>query len=355
MHTQLKTSVCQASQPSLIPPTRLDITAKDCAAIFFEKWYCENGLPLEIISDRDKLFTSAFWKELHRLTGTKVKLSSAFHPETDGASERTNKTLNQTLRYLVDRQQKGWVKQLPYVRFVMMNTVNASTGYSPFYLKTGRNPRTIPPIDAIPFALERGDGGDIEDAKSHLEALAHTLEEVRDNLIEAKTRQAHYANQKRGPEDSYRVEDLVMLSTANRRREYKGSGQNRSAKLMPRWEGPIEVIRAYPERSEYTLALPSHSNTFPSFHSSQLKRYVPNDRDQFPDRQPEQPGPLLYDAEGEPMYEAERIVDERRAGAGWRYRVKFVGWEDDNWWLSRSELRRTAPELVAAWERDHPK
>ena len=96
-------------------PTRLDISAKDCAAIFFEKWYCENGLPLEIISDRDKLFTSAFWKELHRLTGTKVKLSSSFHPETDGASERTNKTLNQTLRYLVDRQQKGWVKQLPYV------------------------------------------------------------------------------------------------------------------------------------------------------------------------------------------------------------------------------------------------
>ena len=57
----------------------------------------------------------------------------------------------------------------------------------------------------------------------------------------------------------------------------------------------------------------------------------------------------------EPMYEAEQIVDERRAGAGWRYRVKFVGWDDDNWWLSRSELRHTAPELVAAWERDHPK
>jgi Integrase zinc binding domain len=73
-----------------IIPTRTD-DAEDLASIFFREWYCDNGLPLEIISDRDKLFTSKFWKALHKLTGVKLKLSTAFHPETDGSSERSNK------------------------------------------------------------------------------------------------------------------------------------------------------------------------------------------------------------------------------------------------------------------------
>jgi hypothetical protein len=69
-----------------IVPTRTDITATDLAAIFFDRWYCENGLPLEIISDRDKLFMSKFWTALHKLTGVKLKMSSLYHPQTDGAS-----------------------------------------------------------------------------------------------------------------------------------------------------------------------------------------------------------------------------------------------------------------------------
>jgi hypothetical protein len=93
--------------------TRTNITAEDFALLFFEKWYCENGLPLEIISDRDKLFVSKFWKALHKLTGVKLKLSTAFHPETDGTSERTNKTVNQCIRYHVARNQRGWVRALP--------------------------------------------------------------------------------------------------------------------------------------------------------------------------------------------------------------------------------------------------
>ncbi|KAG9218260.1 hypothetical protein CCMSSC00406_0005941 [Pleurotus cornucopiae] len=98
-------------------PCKKDISAERCAALFFDAWYCENGLPLELISDRDKLFVSRFWSALHKLTGIKVKLSSSFHPQTDGSSERTNKTVIQALRYFVDRNQPGWVKALPLVRF----------------------------------------------------------------------------------------------------------------------------------------------------------------------------------------------------------------------------------------------
>jgi len=80
-----------------IIPTCTDITAEQLAAIFFNEWYCENGLPTDIVSDRDKLFVSRFWKALHHLTGVKLKMSTAYHPETNGASEHTNKTVNQSL------------------------------------------------------------------------------------------------------------------------------------------------------------------------------------------------------------------------------------------------------------------
>ena len=72
----------------------INISAEKLADLFFDKWYCENGLPLEIISDRDKLFLSKFWTHLHKLTGVKIKMSTAYHPKTDGASERSNKTGN---------------------------------------------------------------------------------------------------------------------------------------------------------------------------------------------------------------------------------------------------------------------
>ena len=69
--------------------------------LFFNHWFCENGLPTEIVSDRDKLFVSRFWNALSTLCGVKLKMSSAYHPQTDGSSERTNKTVNQSLRYHV--------------------------------------------------------------------------------------------------------------------------------------------------------------------------------------------------------------------------------------------------------------
>ena len=98
-------------------PTRTDITAKQLAVLFFDHWFCENGLPLDIISDRDKLFKSRFWHALHKMIGVDLKMSMAYHPQTDGLSERTNKTVNQCIRFYVERHQKGWSKVLPRICF----------------------------------------------------------------------------------------------------------------------------------------------------------------------------------------------------------------------------------------------
>jgi len=92
-----------------IIPTNTTISAEELAVLFFDNWYCENGLPANIVCDRDKLFVSRFWKALTKLTGVKMKMSSSYHPETDGSSERSNKMVNQMLCYHVHCNQKGWV------------------------------------------------------------------------------------------------------------------------------------------------------------------------------------------------------------------------------------------------------
>ena len=88
-----------------------DCIGADTRSLHVNWLHCENGLPTEITSDRGKLFLSKFWRALHKLTNVSLKMSSAYHPETDGTSERTN-PINQCIRFLVERDQ-GWVKALP--------------------------------------------------------------------------------------------------------------------------------------------------------------------------------------------------------------------------------------------------
>jgi hypothetical protein len=192
-------------------PTNTTISAEELAALFFEHWYCENGLPTDIISDRDKLFISKFWKALHALTGVKIKMSTTYHPETDGASERTNKSVIQAIRYYVERNQKGWSKALPKIRFDLMNTVNASTGFSGFHLRMGRSPRIISPAmpEKLPAELR-----ELEEAKRAIKlvkTLRCDVNIAKDKLWEAKVSQTHAANMKRSKEDVFRVGDPVLL------------------------------------------------------------------------------------------------------------------------------------------------
>jgi hypothetical protein len=198
-----------------IIPTRTNITAESLALIFFNHWYCENGLPKDIISDRDKLFISKFWRALHKLTGVKLKLSSSYHPQTDGSSERTNKTINQCIRYHVRRNQKGWVRALPRVQFDIMNSVNASTGFSNFQIRFGRSPRLIPPI--VPANLLPSSSSSPETHTAQAQMLISQIEtdvaKAKDNLLQAKVFQAHYANLNRSPDIPFEVGNKVMLST----------------------------------------------------------------------------------------------------------------------------------------------
>ena len=107
--------------------------------LMFAEVYKHHGLPRAIISDRDVLFTSLFWTHLNRLIRIKQRMSSAYHPETgDGSTERANRTIGQMLRSSIGPTQKDWVTCLPAIEFAINLARSESTGYSPFFLNTGR-------------------------------------------------------------------------------------------------------------------------------------------------------------------------------------------------------------------------
>jgi len=172
--------------------------------------------------------------------------------------------------------------------------------------------------------------------------IVSDVAEAKDNLMLAKIFQADQANRKRGPEDSYNAGDSILLSTANRRRDYASPGSGRSAKLFPRHDGPYRVVKAFPQTSTYQLDVPNAPSNFCfTFHASQLKRYVPNGLELFPGRELSRDGPVLL-SNGQEEHVIDRILDERRRGRGWQYLVRWKGYgPGDDEWLPRRDIEET--------------
>ena len=200
-------------------------------------------------------------------------MSSAYHPQSDGASER-KKTVIQCILFAVERDQRVWVKALPKVRFDIMNTINASTGFTPFQLRFGKPARLLPPIvPPVEGELEEPTARDI------IANMRPIQMEAQDNLLGAKINRTY---QNRTLTFPFKIGDRVVLSTAHRRREYKSGDEPRAAKFMPRFDGPYRVTATDENHSTVTLKLPEHSSRFPIFHTSKVKLFKENDNNLFP-------------------------------------------------------------------------
>jgi len=219
-------------------PTYTDITAEDLATLFFDEWYCENSLPTDIVSDGDKLFVLRFWKALHRLTGVKLKMSTAYHPETDGSSECTN-----------------------------MNTINKSTGFSPFQLCKGHSPCIIPPLVPAKPSMTVMD----INAWHVIRKLESDVLEAQDNLLMAKILQLTQSNKHRTLKFPFKLGSHVQLLTLHQCNDYKAKGEKHVAKFMPHYDGPYTIIDVDEDHSTVTLNLLNSPNIFPVFHT--LKFY----------------------------------------------------------------------------------
>jgi hypothetical protein len=189
------------------------------------------------------------------------------------------------------------------------------------------------------------DGEDL--ALAVMAQLTDDLLDAKDSLTTAKINQAHHANKDRTPDPVFDLGDRVLLATAHRRREYMQEKDGRAAKFMPRFDGPFEVIKAFPESSAYTLHLPEATKIFRTFHSSLLRPYMENDDILFPSRKFDRPGPIVT-AAGEVEYFIDKIIDERTRGRGKQFLVRWLGYGPDaDLWLPRRELSDT--DAYADW------
>ncbi|CAN6454525.1 unnamed protein product [Victoria cruziana] len=294
-----------------------------------------HGVPRAIVSDRDPRFTSRFWKAFQNALGTKLKMSSAFHPQTDGQSERTILTIEDMLRACILEWQSEWDRHLPLVEFAYNNSYHASIEMAPFEALYGR-PCRAP-----------GYWSDIADAKFEdpliIKYYADQVHLIRERLQTAQHRQKCYADRRRRALE-FEVGDSVFLKISPTKGIFRFG---KKGKLSPRFIGPFEVIEKIGPCA-YRLALPPHlSQVHDVFHVSMLRKYLPD-----PNRQVEYTDVKVNERLNVPE-EVVRIVDEQvKRLRNKQIPIIKVEWRHqgihDYSWETRASMEQRYPHLFAS-------
>lgn len=319
-------------------PCRSDIDAPTFARMFVSSIFALHGMPLSVVSDRGPLFISQFWKELFRLLDCRVRLSSAYHPQTDGQTERANRTLEDMLRCFVNAiNPPDWQQLLPLLEFAYNDSVQASTGHTPFYLNYGRHPTT-------PSRLWKRDNPsrtDIPQVDDFFDGLHSALQLARTAIGKAQERQKrHYDIRHR--ESLYNRGDWVYLSTRHLRRL-----SPQPEKLKSRWIGPYQVVDDI-SAVTYRINLPrSKHRIHPVIHVSRLKPAEP----------PSSSSNMDDGIEWEPdeEYDVEDILATRVRGRGKRrhreFLIRWLGYPDEeNQWVPEKDIHAT-DKIREFWQR----
>jgi hypothetical protein len=315
-------------------------------------------LPSSIVSDRDVRFTGSVWGQLWRSLKTELKMSTAYHPQTDGQTERMNRTMQTMLRAYAERRE-DWEEWLPFVAASYNSTPQESTQRTPFEMNFADGRK----VDPLQWAL-KGHTSSVEASRT-LDEMKTIWDEVRGKLVAEQARQKTIADRHRR-EVTYEVGDSVWLSTSNLS-TYQG-------KLKDKWIGPYMVTEVKSNGVSVALDLRGElGRVNPVFHVKLLRPYVVSEYEWPGREQSNRPAPELVD--DEPEWEVEKIVDKRivrrmrqvdeapttvaeaRQTRSTRvtqpptvkrvkkllriveYRVRWKGWdESDDSWIEESEL-----------------
>ncbi|KAK1411706.1 hypothetical protein QVD17_38266 [Tagetes erecta] len=228
--------------------------------IYLKEVVSRHGVPVSIISDKDSRFTSRFWRALHRALGTRLDMSTAYHPQTDGQSERTIQTLEDLLRACVIDFGGNWDTHLPLAEFSYNNSYHASIKAAPFEALYGRKCRS--PLCWAEIGEKELTGPEI------IQETTDKVSQVRKRLEATASRQKSYADNRRKPLE-FQVGDRVFLKVS----PWKGVTRFvNQGKLSPRYIGPFEILKRIGPVA-YRLKLPSDlSNVHDVFHVSNLKK-----------------------------------------------------------------------------------
>jgi hypothetical protein len=233
-----------------IVPTQQTVTAEGTARLFFDHVFRHgHGVPSTLVSDRDPRFTSQFWQALFKLLGTRFNMSTANHAQTDGQTERANRTIEDMLRAYVSPRQDDWDQHLTAVEFAYNDSVQLSTGHSPFFLNYGQHPST--PLALTHTVGRENPASGSADVDAFVQRMRDTIASARAAIAQAHQRQATQAN-KRRRDLHFRVGDRVYLSAGHLRAP---TGDTDARKLSPKAYGPFEVLQVLSPVT-YKLSIP---------------------------------------------------------------------------------------------------
>lgn len=306
-------------QAHFVPYTSKGFGVKQLAKMFRQNIVRLHGLPADIVSDRGSLFTSHLWRSLLDGMNIKPNFSTAFHPQSDGQTERVNQVLEGYLRTYCNYDQNNWSDLLDLAEFTYNNSVHTTTKLSPFEANYGFNPldpSSVPRVSTnIPAAVE------------HLEKLRSLQAQLKENIRAAQEKHAKYYDRHKlditdGEDHIFQVGDLVFLNRKNIKTARP------SLKLDYRMLGPYKIIEATSSPLAFKLDLPPSMGVHPVFHVSLLEPVQTGHPGQ-----PQDPPPHVV-VDGEIEYFVERIIDSREGQNGkYEYLVKWQGYSDehDSW------------------------
>src|SRR6267154_1533826 len=344
-HTQIMVVVDRFTEMAHFLGLKPDATATDVADTFLTEVWKIHGLPTEIMSDMDAKFQGEFWQSLCKSLGIKRRMSTAYHPQTDGQTERTNQVLEAYLRSFVSYDQDDWYQLLPLAEHAYNNSKTKAHKLTPFFANYGYHPQTewTKPREA------QNPGATMY---SHWMKTVH--QEAKKTLEDTREAMKRYYDRKAIAQPKIEIGDLVMVNAKNIRTK------RQSKKLSPKLQGPFKVLERRGNRA-YKLEISPRWKIHPVFHVSLLEPYRVSER---PNR--EQPPREPEDIEGDLEWELEKIVKSEvisytRKVKGRNQRIKelryFVKWkgcaEDENT-CEPPEGLANAREEVERFHRENP-
>ncbi|GBE86918.1 hypothetical protein SCP_1001620 [Sparassis crispa] len=300
----------------ILTPCLKTITAEGTAKIFHDKVYSQFGLPDRIISDRGPQYTSKIFQELNRLLQIRSSMSTAYHPQTDGETERVNQELEIYLRLYCGNNPETWADRLPDLEFCHNTREHSARKMSPFRIMMGYEPRGLPsvfPTTNIPSVESRLDMLQ----KIRLEALA--MHELARQQMADRVRQGS---------PKFTLGQKVWLDSRNLKVNYA------SRKIAPKREGPFEIVKVIGP-ANYRLKLPKTWRVHSVFHAALLSPYRENN---IHGPNYVNPPPDVVDNEEE--YEVEAILNHKTYQGHLRYLVKWKGYSSaENSWEPTHNLQ----------------
>ncbi len=304
----------------LVPTTTMEV--EEAANAFYANVWKLHGIPEVFVSDRGTQFTSDVWDLLCKNLKIDVKLSTAYHPQTDGQTERANGVMEHYLRAFVNYMQDDWAKWTPGAEFAANNVPSATTLASPFLANSGQNPRLgFEPLEPLPSGLTAQVRVKLININEFTKKMEEITGHLRDEMLIAQAIYESSANERRRPCSRYLVGDMVWLNAKNL------NTARPVVKLDDRNVGPYPVKRVFANPLVIELSLPESMKVHPVFHASLLQHTA---QDPLPGQIPEPREPVVTE-EGERAWYVNSItnskLDRRFQPPLLKY---YVNWESDN-------------------------